>query len=122
MSNESGFDPYTTVLVTRREYLEAEPETCAAMVRAFARGWEAYLEQPDRTNAELARLNPGMSLEAMALSARKQIPLIRDETTARLGLGCMTAERWEDLAKRLKGMELINQVPKVEDMYRWKER
>jgi len=122
MTNESGFDPYNTVLVTRRAYLDAAPETCAAMVRAFTRGWEGYLQAPERTNAEMSRLNPGMSPKAMALSASRQIPLIRDETTSRLGLGCMTAERWRDLAERLERLELINQVPKVEDMYRWKGR
>ncbi len=120
MSSESGFDPYNTVLVTRRAYLESEPETCAAMVRAFSRGWTGYLAQPEATNAELARLNPGMSLEALALSSRKQIPLIQDEVTARDGLGAMSQERWQRLAEQLKSLGVLDQVPDVSRIYRWK--
>lgn len=121
MTNASGFDPYNTVLVTRRAFLESDPGTCAAMVRAFSRGWAGYLADPASTNAELARLNPGMSLEAMALSADKQKPLIRDEVTDRLGLGAMTAERWQRLAEQLKSLGVIERVPETRSIFRWNE-
>ena len=122
MASESGFDPYNTVLVTRRAYLESNPETCDAMVRAFSRGWAGYLASPDATNVELARLNPGMSSEALALSASKQIPLIKDDVTARKGLGAMSTERWQRLAEQLKSLGALDQVPDVTTIYRWKDQ
>jgi NitT/TauT family transport system substrate-binding protein len=120
MASESGFDPYNTVLVTRRAYLESDPEICAAMVRAFSRGWAGYLASPDATNQELARLNPGMSMAVLALSAKKQIPLIKDAVTARDGLGAMSTERWQRLADQLKSLGVLDQVPDVTTIYRWK--
>ena len=119
MTNETGFDPYNTVLVTRRAYLDANPETCRSMVRAFTRGWTDYLADPAPTNEALVGLNPAMGLEAMALSARAQEPLIVDETTEALGIGCMTAERWKTLAEQLAGMDIIETVPDVSTIFEW---
>lgn len=122
MSNETGFDPYNTVLVTRRAYLEANPETCRAMVRAFTSGWTAYLADPASTNAELVKLNPSMSIEAMNLSAARQLPLIQDDATRASGLGSMTRERWSTLAGQLKGMDIIDAVPDIDSIFQWERK
>lgn len=115
----SGFDPYNTVLVTRRSYLQSHPEQCRRMVDAFTRGWTAYLTDPAPTNAILSQLNPSMSLAAMNLTAKKQLPLIEDESTRRLGLGCMTKQRWETIAKQLMSFELLDGMPDIESLFVW---
>lgn len=119
MANETGFDPYTAVLVTRRAFLESNRSICEAMVRAFRRGWRAYLESPTKANLEMAKLNPGMSLEAMALAAKKQVPLIKDDATERFGLGCMTTERWQRLADQLVSLGMLDAKPDVEKVFEW---
>ena len=118
-SKVSGFDPYNTVLVTRRSYLESHPDECRRMVDAFTQGWTAYLKDPAPTNAILAQLNPSMSLEAMDLTAKKQLPLIEDENTRRLGLGCMTSERWNAIAEQLKSFELLDGIPDIDSLFIW---
>ena len=63
MANESGFNEYNTVLVTRRSFLASNRATCVAMVRSFSKGWSAYLASPERANKVMAGLNPAMSDE-----------------------------------------------------------
>ncbi len=118
-ADASGFDPYNTVLVTRRSYLESNPETCKAMVDAFTRGWTAYLADPSPTNALLNDLNPAMSLEAMKQTSARQVPLIVDDATRRLGIGCMTSDRWTDIAKRLVSMDLLDEIPDIDRLFSW---
>ena len=120
LANETGFDPYTTVLVTRHAYLESNRSTCESMVRAFARGWQAYLDSPEKANREMGRLNPGMSSQAMALSAQKQVQLIKDDETERFGLGCMSKKRWQVLADQLLSLDMIDAAPDVEKVFEWK--
>ena len=115
----SGFDPYNTVLVTRRSHLESHPEQCRRMVAAFTRGWTSYLADPAPTNAILSQLNPSMSLEAMGLAAKKQLPLIEDESTRRMGIGCMTKERWKSIAEQLISFELLDGMPDIESLFIW---
>lgn len=115
----SGFDPYNTVLVTRRAYLEANPEICRRMVEAFSQGWTSYTSDPTETNRILSDLNPAMGMEAMNLTAKRQLPLIIDAQTDSLGIGCMTAERWTSIAQKLVELELLDRVPDVEALYRW---
>ncbi|MEE2681457.1 MAG: ABC transporter substrate-binding protein [Planctomycetota bacterium] len=115
----SGFDPYNTVLVTRRSYLDSNPEVCREMVDAFTRGWTSYTRTPEKTNQLLSELNPAMSLEAMNLTAKRQLPLILDAQTDALGIGCMTSDRWTSIAERLVALRLLDRVPDVEALYRW---
>lgn len=119
LANESGFNEYNTVLVTRRSFLESNRETCVAMARAFSRGWTAYLADPARANKHMAGLNPAMSEEAMALSARKQAPLIQDALTRKHGLGYMTSERWDHLGSQLVEMDLLDKAPPAHTVYTW---
>ena len=60
-----------------------------------------------------------MGLEAMNLTAKRQLPLIIDAQTDSLGIGCMTAERWTSIAQKLVELELLDRVPDVEALYRW---
>lgn len=101
MIGDSGFDPYNAILVTRRSYLEENRETCLAIVRASAEGWRAYLDDPKPFNETMARLNAGMSAEAMHIGAERQRRLIETDETKRIGLGGMRRERWQFLLEQL---------------------
>ena len=118
-ASASGFDPYNTVLVTRRSYLKSHPELCRKMVESFSTGWTSYTSDPTQTNQILSQLNPAMSLEAMNLTAKRQLPLIIDAETDQLGIGCMTAQRWKAIAQKLVSLDLLKEVPDLEALYQW---
>ena len=102
---ESGYNPYTTVLVTHRDRWEKSPDEVRAMVAAVRLGWEDYLRDPVPTNEAMQALNKSMSAETFAQSAQAQQALIRTEETQRLGE--MTLDRWQTLANQLLEINVV---------------
>lgn len=118
-SKESGFNPYNGVVATNATFARTHAETCRKLVRAMQRGWARYLESPGETNALMAKLNPGMTKEAMDTTAKRQESLVRNADTGRLGLGAMTEERWAQIAQQLKDLGKIKAVPATADFFTW---
>jgi NitT/TauT family transport system substrate-binding protein len=114
---DSGFNPYTTVVIAKRELVAQKPEMVAAFVAASAEGWGAYLQDPRPTNELLGRLNSSMDAETLTAAAEAQKPLIETELTKREGLGTMTTERWETLAKQLAELKLIDAAPATSELF-----
>ncbi|HEX9297487.1 MAG TPA: ABC transporter substrate-binding protein [Polyangiaceae bacterium] len=114
---DAGFNPYATVVITRRELVAQKPEMVAAFVAATAEGWRSYLVDPEPTNAVIARLNPSMDAVALKAAADAQKPLIETEHTRRSGLGSMTTDRWEILAKQLLELRIIERAPTVSEIF-----
>jgi NitT/TauT family transport system substrate-binding protein len=104
---DSGYNPYTTVLVTRGDHLRANREEVAKMVETVREGWTAYLADPVPTNAAMGKLNPSMDAETYAASAEAQRPLIETDETKANGLGSMTEARWTVLIDQLHDLGLI---------------
>ncbi len=104
---ETGFDPYTAVIVVRGDTLRANRAMVERFVSALRAGWLAYLHDPGPTNALMARLNPAMDLPTFAAAARAQEPLITGGDAATRGLGTMTASRWSTLAQQLLELGVI---------------
>ncbi len=102
---ESGYNPYTAVLVTRRERWQASPDEVKAMVSAVRAGWEDYLRDPAPTNTMMLSLNKAMSADTFTKSAQAQLPLIKTPETQRLGE--MTLARWQTLADQLLEIKAI---------------
>jgi NitT/TauT family transport system substrate-binding protein len=113
---EAGFNPYTTVVVTRTKLLADKPALVRGFVAAAAEGWRAYLSDPGPTNQLLGRLNPSMDGETFALAAEAQKPLIETEESRAGGLGTMSATRWSTLAAQLLDLGLIERAPLVSDL------
>lgn len=107
MVSESGFNPYTSVLLTNRETLRTRPELVRRMVAASIRGWQRYLEAPEETNASIGRLNPEMGAEILAYGAEALVPLCINASVSREQLGTMTSERWKTLTEQLIESEAI---------------
>jgi len=114
---DAGFNPYTTVVVARRELVAQKPEMVAAFVAASAEGWRAYLSDPRPTNELLGRLNNSMDAQTLEAAAEAQKSLIETDLTKREGLGSMTAERWETLAKQLAELKLIESAPAASELF-----
>ncbi len=109
---DEGYNPYNTVLVTRKSLWQEKPEKVRAFVRAVREGWRAYLDDPTAANAVMLKLNTTMDAETCSAAAAAQKPLIENAETKKLGM--MTRERWEALGKQLLDLGIIDAVPPVD--------
>lgn len=107
MVHEIGFNPYTSLLITSEEYLAANRETVAKVTEASLRGWVRYMESPRETNAYINSLNPEMGMEILEFGVSELKPLVFTEESTKLGLGTMSAERWETLLKQLEDLKIV---------------
>ena len=114
---EAGYNPYTTVLVTQGAFLASNRSLVESVVRAVREGWQAYVENPGPTNDAMRQLNPTMDAETFTASAAAQKPLIQTDETAKLGLGAMTAERWQTLVRQLKDLNVIQTAPPANECF-----
>lgn len=114
---DSGYNPYTTLVITRRELLQQKPELVRAFVAATVEGWQSYLTNPRKTNAVLGKLNGAMDDQALAAAAEAQRPLIDDADAKKFGLGSMQRARWETLVNQLADLKLIERKPAVDDLF-----
>lgn len=101
MVSDCGFDPYTAVLVGTTKRVEEDPNAALAFVGAVRQGWIAYLADPARYNATMARMNRAMDLAAMDLCAEAQRPLILPHGMAPEQVGTMDGRRWQSLADQM---------------------
>jgi NitT/TauT family transport system substrate-binding protein len=110
---DSGYNPYTAVVVAHGDTLRGDAARVAAFVSALREGWAAYLADPAPANALMGPLNPEMDAEAFRLAAAAQQPLIEVPGVA---LGRMSAQRWSELARQLHELGLV-QEPQPAERY-----
>ncbi|MBK6510323.1 MAG: ABC transporter substrate-binding protein [Haliea sp.] len=112
---DSGYNPYTSVMVTRRQRLDIAPDEVKAMVAAVRGGWNDYLADPTATNAAMQALNKAMSAETFAASAQAQRELIKTGSTAQVGE--MSLARWQTLADQLLEIKVIQKPVAVDGLF-----
>ncbi|CAA0078905.1 Uncharacterised protein [Halioglobus japonicus] len=112
---DSGYNPYTAVLVTQRQRWEKSPAEVKAMVAAVRSGWNNYLQDPAETNKAMLALNRAMSRETFTQSAQAQRELIKTPTTERVGE--MTQARWQTLADQLLDIKVVRQPVSVDKVF-----
>jgi NitT/TauT family transport system substrate-binding protein len=111
---ESGYNPYTAVVITNGETLRSDPKRVRDFVAALREGWSSYLADPDPANDVMSPENPEMDPWSFRLAAEAQKPLI--EVTG-VPLGQMSPERWAELAKQLKELGLIENTQPPESYF-----
>ncbi|MBL7686579.1 MAG: ABC transporter substrate-binding protein [Bdellovibrionaceae bacterium] len=113
---ESGYNPYTTVLISRSSFVKAHSQVTQAMVAAVKDGWLRYLTDEKAaglTNARMHELNPSLDIGTFRDSAQAQKLLILPEKAA--DIGRMTEKRWADLQDQLFEMKILKRkVPATE--------
>jgi NitT/TauT family transport system substrate-binding protein len=98
---ETGYNPYTSLLITSGEMLKNRPETVRKFVAASIRGWQAYLEKPEDTNRYIHGINREMGLDILAFGVKALRPLCLAGLPGRDHIGEMTAARWKSMATQL---------------------
>jgi len=114
---DAGFNPYTTIVITRGELLKKNPAMVKAFVSASAAGWRDYLDNPGPTNQVLGALNHSMDAPTLASGAEAQKPLIETADTKKSGLGSMTRARWQTLVDQLVSLKLIEKAIDVDPLF-----
>ena len=114
---DAGYNPYTTVLVTRADYRQKNPQIVTSMIAAVRDGCRAYLDDPSRTNAAMQQLNPNMDAETFRAAAEAQKPLIETDETKKSALGVMTLQRWETLCKQLVDLKVVEKAPPAAECF-----
>jgi NitT/TauT family transport system substrate-binding protein len=114
---DEGYNPYTTVLITRGDTLKNKPRLVKSMVAAVRAGWRDYLDKPDGINKKMSELNKAMDLATFTESANAQKALIETAETKKSGLGTMTEDRWKQLSQQLLDLKVIRKAPPVGSIF-----
>ena len=114
---ESGFNPYVTVVIARRELLQKNAQLAKDFVAATREGWLDYLAHPEVTNALLGKLNPALDAATLTAAAAAQKPLIEDDETRAHGLGSMQKARWQTLSDQLLDLKVIDKPADVDALF-----
>ncbi len=115
---DTGFNPYATVVIARRRYVDENERLVRDFINAVRLGWIQYLESPDQANLLMVKLNPSMDVPTMQESAEVQKAHIVPDGAAAETLGMMSRERWVTLIDQLAAIKLIKKKPAVERLFR----
>jgi len=114
---EEGYNPYTTVLITRADVLKKNPAIAKAVVEAVRAGWREYLDKPEAANKLMGDLNKAMDATTFKESADVQKPLIETDEAKKSGLGVMTEARWTQLVDQMMELKLIDKKPEAKSLF-----
>ena len=104
---DTGFNPYTSVLISSGDLIQKKPELIEKMREASVKGWLSYLKDPSATNKIIKKENPA-NKDTLDASAELMKPLMSSHP----GFGKMKLERWQELADQLKKLGVIKEIPK----------
>jgi len=93
---DQGFDSYSTLIETRRELVEKQPDLVRRFVEASIIGWMNYIYHDNKAaNAMIKRDNPEMTDDVLAYSVAKlkEHGIVDSGDAERLGVGAMTDAR-----------------------------
>jgi len=114
---DTGFKPYGTVVIARRQYVEKNQKETRDLIDAVREGWIEYLRAPDKANNTMVKLNPAMDEVSMKEAAEVQKLFIIDAGAPTQELGKMTMERWRTLVNQLYDLKLIKTKPAAEKLF-----
>jgi len=114
---DAGFNPYGTVVIARRQYIEKNRQQTRDLIEAIRDGWNEYLRAPEAANAWMVKLNPAMDSETIKEAAEVQKRYILPANTSNRELGKMSAERWMSLVNQLFELKLIKKKPVPEKLF-----
>lgn len=99
-----GYDSYSTMIETRRELIERNPDLVQRFVDASVIGWYNYIYGDNaKANALIKKDNPDISDDQLAYSVAKlkEYGIVDSGDSARLGVGAMTDARVESFFAKM---------------------
>ncbi|WPB56133.1 ABC transporter substrate-binding protein [Xylophilus sp. GOD-11R] len=94
-----GYASYGVLLVVPEEWIKTKPAAVQAFVDATAEGWQRFLYgNPEPAMALIKQRDPQMT-DGLLKFARERLlsmNIVADATTAKLGIGAMSDQRWAD--------------------------
>ena len=115
---DSGYNPYTGVIVTSGKYLKEHPAQVAAMAESLREGWEQYQKDPKTANEVMGKLNKSMDAETFAAAAKAQEELVSPRMVDDFVIGSMTAARWQTLIDQLVDLKIVKNPPKATECFK----
>lgn len=94
---DNDYTAYATTIETKKELVQKNPELVQRFVDASIKGWYSYLQNPEPGNKLIKKDNPEMTDEQIkyGLQKLKEYGVIVSLDAEKLGIGAMTAERWQ---------------------------
>jgi NitT/TauT family transport system substrate-binding protein len=108
--SDYGYDTYSTLIVTRREIVENNPDLVQRFVDASAIGWYHYLYGDNsKANALIKRDNPDITDDEIAFSieAMKSHGVVDSGDALKFGIGAMTDSRWKDFFDKMVAIGMV---------------
>lgn len=101
---DHGFNSYSTLIETRRDLAEKNPDLVQRFVDASAIGWYHYLYGDSRPgNEAIKKQNPEMTDDQLAYSIAKmkEDGIVDSGDAVKLGIGAMTDARWKSFYDKM---------------------
>jgi len=114
---DSGYNPYLTVVIVRRDFLNKNIKLVEKFVQATREGWKNYLKDPQFANQEMVKLNPTMDKETFHEGALAQVSLIETSETKKHGLGYQSGKRWGELSQQLLDLKIVKKISPPETYF-----
>lgn len=107
---DSGYKPYATMITVQQNLIDTNPDLVQRFVDASIEGWYNYLYGDNAAaNALIKTTNPEMTDGQIeyAIDKMKQFGIVDSGDALDKGIGCMTAERYKQLADELVKVKLL---------------
>ncbi|WP_139787219.1 ABC transporter substrate-binding protein [Cohnella massiliensis] len=117
ISDLSGFNPYSMLLVTSEQYIAENPEIVKAFVEASKKGWDYYKDNYKEMNEYIRTFNEESPIEMFDYSAEASRDYIYGGDAAEHGVLYMSDERWSTLKDQMAEAGLIDTSLDVSKAY-----
>jgi NitT/TauT family transport system substrate-binding protein len=108
--SDYGYDTYSTLIVTRTQIVEKNPDLVQRFVDASAIGWYHYLYGDNsKANDRIKQENPDISDDQIAFSIdeMKRHGVVDSGDSLTLGIGAMTDARWKDFFDKMVQIGMV---------------
>jgi NitT/TauT family transport system substrate-binding protein len=104
LAADGGYNGYSNIITTSRKIIDEKPDVVRRFVDASIEGWYSFLYQdPTPANLAIKKANPEMTDALLAYGRKMMIDhgIVDSGDALRLGIGAMTADRWQAFYKAM---------------------
>ncbi len=118
--SDYGYDTYSTLIETRRDIIEKNPDLVQRFVDASAVGWYHYLYADNsKANAMIKTENPDITDDQITFSIEqlKKYNVIDSGEALTLGIGAMSDARWKDFFDKMVAIGMVDKQTDYRSAY-----